>query len=59
MKRLAGFAFLLNTLLFATYYAVAKEALGRIDPISVFMFRNDFTCSSCALCLAVFLEGCE
>jgi drug/metabolite transporter (DMT)-like permease len=33
VTRLAGFAFLLNTLLFATYYAVAKEALGRIDPV--------------------------
>lgn len=33
MKIVAGFAFLLNTICFATYYAVAKEALGRIDPI--------------------------
>lgn len=33
MKIVAGFAFLLNTVCFATYYAVAKEALGRIDPI--------------------------
>lgn len=37
MKMLAGCGFLLNTILFATYYAVAKEALGRIDPI-VFTF---------------------
>jgi drug/metabolite transporter (DMT)-like permease len=33
MKIVAGFAFLLNTVCFATYYAVAKEALGRIDPV--------------------------
>ena len=33
MKIVAGLAFLLNTVCFATYYAVAKEALGRIDPI--------------------------
>ncbi|HET8846604.1 MAG TPA: DMT family transporter, partial [Ktedonobacteraceae bacterium] len=37
MRLLAGCGFLLNTILFATYYAVAKEALGRIDPI-VFTF---------------------
>ncbi len=37
IKLLAGCGFLLNTILFATYYAVAKEALNRIDPI-VFTF---------------------
>lgn len=37
MKIIAGCAFLLNTILFATYYSVAKEALGRIDPI-IFTF---------------------
>lgn len=37
MKMVAGSAFLLNTVLFGTYYAVAKEALGRIDPI-IFSF---------------------
>lgn len=37
IKILAGSGFLLNTILFATYYAVAKEALSRIDPI-VFTF---------------------
>ena len=37
IKLLAGGGFLLNTILFATYYAVAKEALNRIDPI-VFTF---------------------
>lgn len=37
IKQLAGCGFLLNTLFFATYYSVAKEALSRIDPI-VFTF---------------------
>ncbi|HEU5226165.1 MAG TPA: DMT family transporter, partial [Ktedonobacteraceae bacterium] len=37
MKVVACFAFLLNAFLFGTYYSVAKEALGRIDPI-VFTF---------------------
>lgn len=37
IKLLAGCGFLLNTILFATYYAVTKEALNRIDPI-VFTF---------------------
>jgi drug/metabolite transporter (DMT)-like permease len=37
IKLLAGSGFLLNTIFFATYYAVAKEALNRIDPI-VFTF---------------------
>ena len=37
MKLIAGCAFLLNTILFATYYSVTKEALGRIDPI-IFTF---------------------
>jgi drug/metabolite transporter (DMT)-like permease len=37
MKLIAGCGFLLNTIFFATYYSVAKEALGRIDPI-VFTF---------------------
>jgi drug/metabolite transporter (DMT)-like permease len=33
MKMVALLAFFLNVLCFATYYAVAKEALNRIDPI--------------------------
>jgi drug/metabolite transporter (DMT)-like permease len=37
MRFIAGCAFLLNTILFATYYSVTKEALGRIDPI-IFTF---------------------
>lgn len=37
MKLIAGSAFLLNTIFFATYYSVTKEALSRIDPI-IFTF---------------------
>jgi drug/metabolite transporter (DMT)-like permease len=37
LKLAAPLAFLFNTFLFGTYYAVAKDALGRIDPI-VFTF---------------------
>lgn len=37
MKIIACLAFLLNTILFGTYYSVAKEALGRMDPI-IFTF---------------------
>ena len=33
MKMIAILAFFLNVVCFATYYAVAKEALNRIDPI--------------------------
>jgi drug/metabolite transporter (DMT)-like permease len=33
MKMVAALAFFLNVLCFATYYAVAKEALNRIDPL--------------------------
>ena len=53
MKVIAGFAFLLNTMLFATYYAVAKEALGRIDPI-VFTFFEMITLAPIALAILVF-----
>ena len=45
MKLVAGLAFLLNTVLFATYYSVAKEALGRIDTI-VFSFFEMTTSSA-------------
>lgn len=48
MKIVAGFAFLLNTFLFATYYSVAKEALERIDPI-VFTFLVMITLAPVAL----------
>ncbi len=37
MKVVACLAFLLNAVLFGTYYAISKEVLGRIDPI-VFSF---------------------
>jgi drug/metabolite transporter (DMT)-like permease len=37
MTVVAVVAFLFNTFLFATYYAVSKEAMGRIDPV-VFNF---------------------
>jgi drug/metabolite transporter (DMT)-like permease len=37
MKHIAACGFLLNTIFFATYYSVTKEALNRIDPI-VFTF---------------------
>ncbi|HET7639278.1 MAG TPA: DMT family transporter, partial [Ktedonobacteraceae bacterium] len=44
--------FLLNTVLFSTYYAVAKEALGRIDPI-VFTFFEMMALVPVALCIIV------
>ena len=53
MKVIAGFAFLVNTVLFATYYAVAKEALGRIDPI-VFTFFEMTTLAPVALAILAF-----
>lgn len=37
MNIIAGCAFLLNTVFFATYYSVTKEVLNRIDPI-IFTF---------------------
>jgi drug/metabolite transporter (DMT)-like permease len=52
MKIVAGFAFLLNTFLFATYYSVAKEALERIDPI-VFTFLVMITLAPVGLCILV------
>ncbi len=53
MKVIAGFGFFLNTLLFATYYAVAKEALGRIDPI-VFTFFEMVTLAPVGLVILAF-----
>jgi drug/metabolite transporter (DMT)-like permease len=52
MKLVAGLAFLLNSILFATYYAVSKEALGRIDPI-VFSFFEMISLVPAALCIIV------
>ncbi len=48
MKLVAGLAFLFNTLCFATYYAVAKEALNRIDPI-IFTYFELMTLAPIAL----------
>ncbi len=53
MKVIAGFAFFVNTMLFATYYAVAKEALSRIDPI-VFTFFEMTTLAPIALAMLAF-----
>src|SRR5438045_7772064 len=52
MKVIACLAFLLNTVLFSTYYAVAKEVLGRIDPI-VFTFFEMMALVPLALCIIV------
>lgn len=53
MKLVAGLAFLLNTVLFATYYSVSKEALGRIDPI-IFSFFEMTSLVPLALCVMLF-----
>jgi drug/metabolite transporter (DMT)-like permease len=56
MKVLACLAFLLNTILFATYYAVAKEALARIDPI-LFTFFELTTLAPIGLCILAFTRA--
>ena len=53
MKLVAGLAFLLNAVLFATYYSVSKEALGRIDPI-IFSFFEMTSLVPLALCVMLF-----
>src|SRR5215471_13743062 len=53
MKLVAGLAFLLNTILFATYYSVSKEALGLIDPI-IFSFFEMSSLVPFALCVMLF-----
>ncbi len=53
MKVIAVFVFLANPVLFATYYAVAKEALGRIDPI-LFTFFEMTTLAPVALGILAF-----
>lgn len=53
MKVFAICAFLANPVLFATYYAVAKEALGRIDPI-LFTFFEMTTLVPVALVILAF-----
>ena len=52
MKLVAGLAFLLNTFLFATYYSVSKEALGRIDPV-IFSFFEMTSLVPIALCVVL------
>jgi len=53
LKVVACLAFLLNTALFGTYYAVSKEVLGRMDPI-VFTFFEMISLVPVALCILVF-----
>ena len=53
LKVVACLAFLLNTVLFGTYYAVSKEVLGRIDPI-IFTFFEMISLVPVALCILVF-----
>ena len=50
VKTVACLLFFLNTLLFATYYSISKEALGRIDPI-VFSFFEMVVLVPVALCI--------
>ena len=54
LKVVACLLFLLNTFLFATYYSVSKEALGRIEPI-VFSFCEMVTLLPAALCILICL----
>ncbi len=51
-KVLVCIAFLFNTVLFGTYYAVSKEALGRIDPI-IFSFFEMMTLVPAAICIII------
>jgi drug/metabolite transporter (DMT)-like permease len=53
MKIVAGLAFFLNTVLFATYYALAKGALARIDPL-MFTFFEMTTLAPIGLCILAF-----
>lgn len=50
IKAVTCLLFFLNTLLFATYYSVSKEALGRIEPI-VFSFFEMVVLAPVALCI--------
>ncbi len=52
MKMVAVLAFFLNVLCFATYYAVAKEALNRIDPI-IFTYFEMMTLVPAALIILI------
>ena len=49
-KAFVCLAFLCNTILFGTYYAISKEALGRIDPI-LFTFFEMMCLVPAALCI--------
>ena len=53
MKPVAFLAFVLNTVLFATYYTVAKGALGHIDPV-LFSFFEMVTLLPAGLCILLF-----
>lgn len=53
MKLIAGCAFLLNTIFFATYYSVTKEALSRIDPI-IFTFFEMVSLAPAGLLIVLF-----
>lgn len=50
MRFVASLAFFLNTVLFGTYYAVSKEALGRIDPL-IFTYLEMMTLVPAGLCI--------
>jgi drug/metabolite transporter (DMT)-like permease len=52
IKHITGSAFLLNTLLIGSYYAISKEVLGRVDPI-VFSFCEMMTLVPPALIILV------
>ncbi len=52
MKMVAILAFFLNVLCFATYYAVAKEALNRIDPI-IFTYFEMMTLVPAAIIIII------
>jgi drug/metabolite transporter (DMT)-like permease len=53
MKTVACLAFLLNAVLFGTYYAISKEVLGRIDPI-VFTFFETIILLPAAIGILIF-----
>ena len=53
MKSAAYLAFIVNTFLFGTYYAVAKNALGHIDPV-MFSYFEMMTLVPAGLCILLF-----
>ncbi len=53
IKLIAGCAFLLNTIFFATYYSVTKEALNRIDPI-IFTYFEMVSLAPAGLLIVLF-----